>query len=144
MVTAKIRDSLGVVNQIEIIDNQNGTYSGTYKPYIKGTHSLSIYVREKPIFESPFEIHVTAGIEIEKTGAMLLKFGAHGILGQTKGNDDNFEPWGIASNEPGFIFVSDHNNHQILVCSMAFYASFKFICFATSNRTVKRVSVSEK
>jgi len=115
MVTAKIRDSLGVVTQIEIVDNQNGTYSGTYKPCIKGAHSLSIYIREKPIFESPFDIHVTAGIEIEKTGAMLLKFGAHGILGQNKGNDDNFEPWGIASNEPGFIFVSDHNNHQILI-----------------------------
>ena len=144
MVTAKIRDSLGVVTQIEIVDNQNGTYSGTYKPCIKGAHSLSIYIREKPIFESPFEIHVTAGIEIEKTGAMLLKFGAHGILGQNKGNDDNFEPWGIASNEPGLIFVSDHNNHQILVCSKDFYEFLKCICLKTLNRIVERVSVSEK
>ena len=46
---------------------------------------------------------------------MLLKFSAHGVLGKSKGNEDSFEPWGIASNDSGSIVVTDHNNHQILV-----------------------------
>ena len=120
-MTAKIRDSFGLINLADIIDNKNGTYTGTYKPTVKGTHSLSVYIREKPIFESPFELNVTAGIEIDKTGPMLLKFGSHGVLGQSKGNEESFEPWGIASNEAGSIFVSDHNNHQILVRKNVLY-----------------------
>lgn len=119
-VAAKMRDSNGVVTQIDIVDNGNGTYSGTFKPTVKGDHLVFLYIREKPIYGSPFEVTVTAGIEVDKTGPMLLKFGAHGVLGQSKGSDDNFEPWGIASDEAGSMIVSDHNNHQILVCSIWF------------------------
>lgn len=124
-VTAKLRDSNGLVTPVDIIDNGNGTYSGTFKPTIKGLMSVFIYIREKPLQGSPFDVTVTAGIEIEKTGPMLLKFGSHGVLGQSKINDDNFEPWGIASNGSGLIVVTDHNNHHILVCLNTFLSNYE-------------------
>eukprot|EP00794_Sanderia_malayensis_P018206 gene18206-20024_t len=116
-VAAKICDNAGVIMQAEVLDCGDGTYTVTYKPLKKGVHSLSVYVREKPVFGSPFEVTVTAGIEVDKIGPMLLKFGCNGILAaQSKGqSDDNYEPWGVATNQAGSIIVSDHNNHRIQV-----------------------------
>ena len=113
--SAKIIDSEGQISQAEVLDCGDGTYTVTYKPTTKGVHSVSVYLREKPIYGSPFEVTVTAGIDVEKIGPMLLKFGSSGILGQNKGNDDNYEPWGIATDQAGCIVVSDHNNHRIQV-----------------------------
>lgn len=114
-MTVKIRDNCGSVNQAEVIDSNNGTYTITFQPTTKGNHSIFVYIREKPIYGSPFDVLVTAGIDVEKIGPMLLKFGSSGVLGQSKGGDENFEPWGIATDQSGSIIVSDHNNHKIQV-----------------------------
>ena len=114
-MTVKIRDNSGSVNQAEVIDLNNGTYTITFQPTTKGNHSIFVYIREKPIHGSPFDVLVTAGIDVEKIGPMLLKFGSSGVLGQNKGGDENFEPWGIATDQSGSIIVSDHNNHKIQV-----------------------------
>ncbi|XP_065070731.1 E3 ubiquitin-protein ligase TRIM71-like [Rhopilema esculentum] len=111
-VVAKIRDSFGSVTLADITDNNDGTYTAKYKPSHKGTHFVFVYAREKAIMGSPFEVLVTAGIEIDRVGPMLLKFGSKGVLGQN--NDENFEPWGVAVDQSGTIIVSDHNNHRIL------------------------------
>ena len=99
----------------DITDNDDGTYTITYKPITKGDHTISVYVREKPIYGSPFNVQVSAGIDIERVGPMLLKFGSAGIAGQSTGNDDYYEPWGVTTDQNGLIIVTDHHNHRIQV-----------------------------
>ena len=111
---AKLTDDLGLVISAEVADHDDGSYTLTYKATRKGRHSLAVYVREKPIFGSPFEVLVTAGIDCDKIGPLLTKFGSAGVIGASK-NDDYYEPWGVVCNKNGSIIVTDHNNHCIQV-----------------------------
>ena len=42
---------------------------------------------------------------------MLFKFTPNGC----KSNDENYEPWGVATDPNGLYVVSDHHNHRIQV-----------------------------
>ena len=106
-------DSTSISTNVDVFDNDDGTYTLSYRIFSKGKHAVAIYVRDKPIFDNPFEINVTAGIDVAKVGQLLTKFGSAGIGGLK--NDENYEPWGVACDVNGNIVVSDHNNHKIQV-----------------------------
>ncbi|XP_057317711.1 E3 ubiquitin-protein ligase TRIM71-like [Hydractinia symbiolongicarpus] len=112
-VIAKLTDGKGLTTNVDVKDCQNGSYTIGYTVQSKEKHTLSVYVREKPIHDSPFEVNVIAGIDCEKIGPMLTQFGSGGVISSVK-NNDNYEPWGVVCDKDGNILVTDHNNHKVL------------------------------
>lgn len=131
---AKLTDEKGLTTNVDVKDCQNGSYTIGYTVQSKEKHALSVYVREKPIHGSPFEVNVIAGIDCEKIGPMLTQFGSGGVISSVK-NNDNYEPWGVVCDKDGNILVTDHNNHKVLVS----HSCWKFQCclFLVIYRSIK-------
>jgi filamin len=53
-VARVIRATDGVEIPVEIDDNQDGTYTGVYHPTTSGGHDVEIFLRDKPIYGSPY------------------------------------------------------------------------------------------
>jgi len=113
LIVGKLTDPSGISTNVDVTDNNNGTYTMGYRIMSKGKHTIAIYLRDKPIMGSPFDIGVSAGIDTNRIGPMLTKFGSAGITG-TK-NDENYEPWGVACDMHGSMVVTDHNNHKVQI-----------------------------
>ncbi|XP_065647014.1 E3 ubiquitin-protein ligase TRIM71 [Hydra vulgaris] len=113
-LSVKVTDSKGTTTNAEVLDYNNGTYSVTYKVKSKGKHLVAVYIRDKAIQNSPFEVNVSSGIDIEKIGPMLTKFGSGGVT-SSLAKDDSYEPWGLVCNKDGDIIVTDHSNHKVQV-----------------------------
>lgn len=108
----------------DIEDNQDGTYTASYTPNIKGDHQITVHIRSKPIHASPYDLQVTAGIDCENIGPLMLKFTPSN--NQVKTNDDYYEPWGVACDPDGFLVATDHRNHQIQVFDANGQMLYKF------------------
>ena len=101
---------------VEVIDNQNGTYTIKYKVTSKTDHFLGITVRDQPISGSPFVIGVSTGVDTLRIGPVLTWFSSGGVVGAPHVTvNETFEPWGICCNSKDDILVTDHNNHKVLV-----------------------------
>ena len=61
-VEAIMNNAQGDEQPLEVIDNQNGSYTIKYKVISKTDHFLVVTVREQPIKGSPFVINVSTGI----------------------------------------------------------------------------------
>ena len=59
---AIMNNAQGDEQPLEVIDNQNGSYTIKYKVISKTDHFLDVTVREQPIKGSPFVINVSTGI----------------------------------------------------------------------------------
>lgn len=103
---------------LQIIDNNNGSYTIHYNVFSRTNHRLSVYIRKKPIPGSPFHINVSTGIDVGRIGGLLTKFGAAGVSGVGGGGGkqmENYEPWGVTYDKNDRLIVTDHNNHKIQV-----------------------------
>lgn len=98
---------------MKILDHNNGKYTVKYIISSRTDHKLSVYVQEKPIYGSPFHISVSTGVDVNRIGPMLTKFGAGGVGGN--GKADTYEPWGIICDNEDRLIATDHNNHKIQV-----------------------------
>ena len=114
-MTANLKSAEGDQVPVDVIDNQNGSYTIKYKVRSKTDHYLEVFLREQPIQNSPFTIAVSTGIDTLRIGPVLTWFGSNGVEANTKVNE-TFEPWGICCDKFDNIIVTDHNNHKIQVC----------------------------
>ena len=105
----------------DIHDNQDGSCSITFRPRLKGEHSLVIAVRGHHIQGSPFTLSVCGGREYSRFGMVTSVFGSEG-----KGNGQFCRPWGICCDQHGNIIVGDRSNHRIQVfdCNGVFKHTF--------------------
>jgi len=113
-VSAALTDADGATVTIDVVDNQDGSYTLKYKVKSKLDHKLEVYVQGHPIQDSPFTVSVSTGIDMLKIGPVLTWFGSHGVETNTKLNE-TYEPWGICCDADDNIVVTDHNNHKIQV-----------------------------
>ncbi|XP_067045260.1 tripartite motif-containing protein 2-like isoform X1 [Acropora muricata] len=111
LLSVKLHCPNGSPVTAEVVDNDDGTYTASFTPVSRGDHQITIYARGKPIQGNPFDLQVTSGIDCASIGPMLLKFTHNGC----KSNDENYEPWGVATGPNGLYVVSDHHNHRIQV-----------------------------
>ncbi|XP_065670970.1 E3 ubiquitin-protein ligase TRIM71 [Hydra vulgaris] len=93
---------------LNALDNDDGTYTIRFTPDINGRHLLHITIKTKPINGSPFEIFVINRREYSEVGPSLLKFGQYGSKRR-----EFKSPFGVASDNEGFIYVADSYNHRI-------------------------------
>ena len=94
----------------DILDNQDGSCSITFRPRLKGEHQMVIAVRGHHIQGSPFTLSVCGGREYNRFGMVSSVFGSEG-----KENGQFCRPWGICCDQHGNIIVGDRSNHRIQV-----------------------------
>ena len=73
-MSVKLHCPNGIPLTAEVVDNEDGTYTASYTPTLKGDHQITVHVRGKPIQASPYDLQVTAGIDCEKIGPLMFKF----------------------------------------------------------------------
>ena len=107
---SKVRIWLEGVNKpymedVEIIDNSDGSYTATIIPQQVGVAKLSILVSEKHIKGSPHSLTIRESYASIRKPDKTLNIG-----------DDKSEPWSIACNEAGYTWgVTDKRNGSIYV-----------------------------
>ena len=84
--------------EVQVQDNQDGTYTNKYFAKETGTCSASVKVNGEHIRGSPFEVQVKP-----RQFRPVLSFGEQILK----------KPWGVAVNEQDEIAVSDVGNHKI-------------------------------
>ena len=99
-VTLEISNRQGdnCATEVQVQDNQDGTYTNKYFAKETGTCSASVKVNGQHIRGSPFEVQVKP-----RQFRPVLSFGEHILK----------NPWGVAVNEQDEIAVSDNGNHKI-------------------------------
>ncbi len=96
--------------KVDVRDNQDGSYSLSFCPRVKGHHQLSICIRGHHIKGSPFKLDVDGGREYNHFGVVTNIFGREG------NKPGQFcRPWGIACDQKGHIIVGDRSNHRVQV-----------------------------
>ena len=100
----------GSLIKVDVRDNQDGSYSLSFCPRVRGQHQLSIRIRGHHIKGSPFKLDVDGGREYGHFGVVTNIFGREG------NKPGQFcRPWGIASDHKGHVIVGDRSNHRIQV-----------------------------
>ena len=110
--------------EMKIINKNNGSYKVSFIPSEAGQHLLTVHVNGENIREFP-------PIEIKERSFVPLRFIAKGSIQNSEtlteisplsksavalAPPNNLShPWGVASNDPNEIFVSDMDNNRIVV-----------------------------
>lgn len=63
----QVRDPAGQDVPCEVKDNSDGTYTCAYSPKDVGKYSVNIQVDGEPITGAPFPVHITDGVDPERT-----------------------------------------------------------------------------
>ena len=64
-----------------VIDNEDGTFTVSYQPIVRGAHQIKITMRNININGSPFTVNVTGRMDFAKVGKVLACFGCEGSGG---------------------------------------------------------------
>lgn len=64
-----------------VIDNEDGTYTVSYQPIVRGNHQITIAMRSININGSPFSVNVTGRMDFAKVGKVMACFGCEGSGG---------------------------------------------------------------
>lgn len=64
-----------------VIDNEDGTFTVSYQPIVRGAHQIKISMRNININGSPFTVNVTGRMDFAKVGKVLACFGCEGSGG---------------------------------------------------------------
>ncbi|XP_072168840.1 E3 ubiquitin-protein ligase TRIM71-like [Diadema setosum] len=123
-----VRGPDGVLYPAEVIDQQNGTYLGSYRPTLEGQHYLSVTIKGKNIMDSPFVITARNARNFTTIGPALMTFGGEG-----EGDGQLCRPWGIAVDADGRIIVADRSNNRIQIFNSDGSFSHKFGSPGTRN-----------
>ena len=97
-------DAIGIVPYVK--DNQNGTYAVIFTVKQVGKVTLSVFLNEKQIKDTPCSITIGRNYPGVSKPSDILNISAHGSSRQSK-------PWGIAFGENGVWAVADCTNHCI-------------------------------
>lgn len=77
-----------------VIDNEDGTFTVSYQPIVRGNHVIKITMRNININGSPFSVNVTGRMDFAKVGKVMACFGCEGSGGGRNLCDNLFQ--GIA------------------------------------------------
>ena len=61
-----------------VIDNEDGTYTVSYQPIVRGNHQITVTMRSININGSPFSVNVTGRMDFAKVGKVMACFGCEG------------------------------------------------------------------
>ena len=64
-----------------VIDNEDGTYTVSYQPIVRGNHQITVTMRNININGSPFSVNVTGRMDFAKVGNVMACFGCEGSGG---------------------------------------------------------------
>lgn len=64
-----------------MIDNEDGTFTISYQPIVRGLHQIHITMRNIHINGSPFSVNVTGRMNFDKVGNVMACFGCEGTGG---------------------------------------------------------------
>ena len=67
-----------------VIDNEDGTFTVSYQPIVRGNHQIKITMRNININGSPFSVNVTGRMDFGKVGKVMACFGCEGSGGGRK------------------------------------------------------------
>ena len=67
-----------------MIDNDDGTYTVSYQPIVRGSHQITVTMRNININGSPFSVNVTGRMDFGKVGKVMACFGCEGTGGGMK------------------------------------------------------------
>ena len=67
-----------------VIDNDDGTYTVSYQPLVRGNHRITVTMRNININGSPFNVNVTGRMDFGKVGKVMACFGCEGTGGGKK------------------------------------------------------------
>ena len=93
----------------KVADNENGTYDMFFTPQTPGEHELTITISSYPIKGSPFIISARQ----ERTYTSLFQSGYKQCFSTSS------QPWDVAVDDNGDVFVVDHGYHCIFVLSQS-------------------------
>jgi tripartite motif-containing protein 71 len=96
--------------QVDVKDNQNGSYLLKYQSHSKGEHQLVIAIRGHHIQGSPFTLVIESGKECNRFINPSIIFGKEGSQ-----NCQFSRPWGLCCDQKGNIIVGDRSNHRIQI-----------------------------
>ena len=97
-----MRSPSGLDISVNIQDNNDGTYLITHKPSETGFHLLHVFLNQRQIKGSPFNVQIGVTRCYEKIVCQSVVFGG-------LGSDDGLfnMPWGLAIDQNDRIYVSD-------------------------------------
>ncbi|KAJ8881480.1 hypothetical protein PR048_017961 [Dryococelus australis] len=105
----------------DIVDQEDGTYSVSYRPTVEGLHAIHVTIRGRPILCSPFHVHVHTPRNYANVGKPVLVFGKEG------GEEGQLlRPWGVCCDRLGNIIVADRSNNRVQVFRQDGMFLFKF------------------
>ena len=64
-----------------VIDNEDGTFTVSYQSTVRGSHQITVTMRNVNINGSPFTVNVTGRMDFGKVGKVLACFGCEGSGG---------------------------------------------------------------
>ncbi|XP_077983416.1 E3 ubiquitin-protein ligase TRIM71-like [Glandiceps talaboti] len=107
-VSVIVQGPEGGLYHAEVIDRQNGTYTVSYRPQLEGEHRITVTLRGRHIYESPFRVQVKSGRNYANIGQMVKVFGCEG-----ESEGQLCRPWGVCTDRDGRIIVADRSNNRI-------------------------------
>ncbi|KAF1743992.1 hypothetical protein MXB_53, partial [Myxobolus squamalis] len=101
-------NGLPVISRINY--QENGEYSVTFVPKVKGKHKIEVNLRGRPIQKSPFICTVVCHKDYSEVIQPKIVFGIYG-----SGQKEFKSPLGVAADKHGFLYVSDCYNHRLQI-----------------------------
>eukprot|EP00111_Clytia_hemisphaerica_P004669 TCONS_00013412-protein len=109
-IKVKIHAPEGFLINNKITDNRDGTFTVRYTPVTKGRYDVTVKIRGKSFPKNQFSVRVFEGIDYLKIGSNFLCFGERGVK-----NGEFKQPYGIATNSQGQIYVTDKTNNRVQI-----------------------------
>ncbi|EDO46643.1 predicted protein, partial [Nematostella vectensis] len=101
-VTVRISDPKGKLLSNDIDDRRDGRYNVTFTPQSLGYHSVSVFVNNNPIKNSPFTVDVRERYQLKQ------------VFSAVGGSPEQFQqPRAVAASLNGELAVADSGNHRI-------------------------------
>ena len=66
---------------VKTIDNEDGTFTVSYQPQVRGNHKIEVKIRNRHINGSPFHVNVAGRADFERVGRVMKCFGSEGTGG---------------------------------------------------------------
>ncbi|XP_070555556.1 tripartite motif-containing protein 3-like [Ptychodera flava] len=117
-ITVKLEKRMGLLEELNVLNNENGTHTVTIHGRMEGTYRVTVTIAGEPVPGAPFDILITKGF-VREIG--------------TKGKDKcQFDgPMGIAINRVGDFVTCDKDNNRVQIIDIDgnFKSAFTFTSF---------------
>ncbi|XP_057317710.1 E3 ubiquitin-protein ligase TRIM71-like [Hydractinia symbiolongicarpus] len=107
-IRIKVQAPEGFYVNNKLHNNNDGTFVVRYTPVTKGKHDVTVKIRGRNFPNNHFVVRVYDGIDYLKIESPFLTFGSYGSK-----PSELKQPWGVAVNKDGHLYVTDHGNHRV-------------------------------